>query len=159
VPNWQVASDELKALLEANGAENVFDYPVNFKKPSEFKDLCTGWDDDANLPLMHTWFFERKSIADERGGRGASVGLTKALRHDSYIIEGFYGYGRGGKTYFDWQTLVEAIMDALLDNVSLGDLLEAASAPEIGFRELGDYLCHYVRIEAPVARTLDPTYV
>jgi len=159
VPNWKDASDELKVLLEANGAENVFDYPVNFKEPSEFKDLATGWDDESNLPLMHAWFIERKGIRDERGGIGARVGLTQALRNDSYIIEGFYGYGRGGKTYYDWQALVEAVMDALLDNVSLGDLLEAANATEIDYRELGDYLCHYVRIEAPVVRRLSPTYV
>lgn len=157
--NWQVASDELKALLEANGAENVFDYPVNFKKPSKFKDLCTGWDDDANLPLMHAWFIERKAIRDERGGIGASVGLGEALRRDMYVIEGFYGYGRGGKTYFDWQTLLEAIMDALLANVSLADMLFAPNATEVDYRELGDYLCHYVRIEAEVGRKLVPTYV
>ena len=159
MPNWKDASDELKALLEANGAENVFDYPVNFKTPEEFKDLATGWDDETNLPLIHTWFLERKSRRDERGGRAPSVPLSQQLVHDGYVIEGFYGYGRGGKTYFDWQTLVEAVMDALLAAVSLGDLLEAPTATEIDFRELGDYLCHYVKIEAPVARRLTLTYV
>lgn len=158
MPDWKDASDELKALLEANGAENVFDYPVNFKTPEEFKDLATGWDDEANLPLLHAWFLERKSRRDQRGGAGASVGLSKQLARDGYVIEGFYGYGRGGKTYFDWQDLVEAMMDALTSNVSLGDLLEAPNAPEIDYRELGDYLCHYVRIEAPVVRRLSLTY-
>ena len=158
MPNWKDASDELKALLETAGAKNVFDYDPNFRTPEEFKDLTTDWDDEVNRAHMHAWFMTRKSIRDERGGIGASVGLSKALRRDSYIIEGFYGYGRGGKTYFDWQTLIEDIMDALLDDVSLGDLLEAASATEIDYRELGDYLCHYVRIEAPVARRLDPNY-
>lgn len=158
MPNWKDASDELKALLETAGAENVFDYDPNFRQPSDFKDLATGWDDDTNLPLIHVWFMTRKGIRDERGGIGARVGLTKALRRDAYVIEGFYGYGRGGKTYFDWQDLIEVVMDALLNNVSLGDLLEAASATEIDYRELGDYLCHYVRIEAPVARRLSPTY-
>ena len=159
MPNWKDASDELKSLLEAAGAENVFDYDPNFKSPSEFKDLATGWDDDSNLPLLHAWFMTRVSIKDERGGGGSSVCTGEQLRHDSYKIEGFYGYGRGGKTYYDWQTLIESVMDALLANVSLGDLLEAPSAPEISYRELGDYLCHYVRIDAPVARRLALTYV
>lgn len=159
MPNWKDASDELKALLEANGAENVFDYDPNFKSPDQFKDLATGWDDDTNLPLLHTWFMTRKRRRDERGGAGTSVGLGKALINDGYVIEGFYGYGRGGKTYYDWQDLIEDIMDALLDNVSLGDLLQAAEAEEIGYRELGDYLCHYVRIAAPVVRLVTPSYV
>ena len=50
-------------------------------------------------------------------------------------------------------------MDALLDNISLGDMLLAADAGEIDYRELGDYLCHYVRIAAPVQRQVTPTYV
>ena len=81
------------------------------------------------------------------------------LRREGYKIEGFYGYGRDGKTYYDWQTLIETVMDALLRNISLGDMLEAASATEIGYRELGDYLCHYIRIDAPVVRRLALTYI
>ena len=159
MPNWKDASDELKALLEAAGAENVYDYDPNFKTPEEFKDLLTGWDDDTNLPLIHTWFMTRKGRKDERGGADAGICLGQALIHDGYVIEGFYGYGRGGKTYFDFQDLVEDIMDALLDNISLGDMLLAADAGEIDYRELGDYLCHYVRIAAPVQRQVTPTYV
>jgi len=63
------------------------------------------------------------------------------------------------KPTFDFQDLVEDIMDALLDNISLGDMLLAADAGEIDYRELGDYLCHYVRIAAPVQRQVTPTYV
>jgi len=37
MPNWKDASDELKALLEAAGAENVYDYDPNFKTPEEFQ--------------------------------------------------------------------------------------------------------------------------
>jgi hypothetical protein len=159
MPNWKDASDELKALLEANGAENVFDYDPNFKSPDQFKDLATGWDDDTNLPLLHAWFMTRRGIGDERGGGSSSVCTGEQLRGDSYVIEGFYGYGRGGKTYYDWQDLIEDIMDALLQNISLGDMLKAARATEIGYRELGDYLCHYTRIEAPVSRRLALAYI
>ena len=159
MPNWRDASNELKVLLEAAGAENIFDYDPSFRQPSDFKDLATGWDDDTNLPLLHAWFMTRKSRRDERGGASASVCLGEQLIRDDYVIEGFYGYGRGGETYYAWQDLIEAVMDILLVNVSLGDLLLAPSATEIDYRELGDYLCHYVKIEAPVARRQTLTYV
>lgn len=163
MPNWRDPSNELKDLLVGVSSVGVvFDYPPELREEFDYKDLATSWDDDTNKPIINVWIIERTSITDKRGGRAADVCLTRGAREDAYRIMGFYGFGKDGKTYFEFQAVVEDVLDALMDAVTLGGhsgwVAFAAIARNLDFRRFGPYLCHWAEITVTVHRRLTPTF-
>lgn len=159
---WREVLNAFVGLLEGvDGIGPVFDYQPDFREPADFKELTTSWDTDLNLPIINVWFVERVSATDVRGGTTATVPLTQAVRRDTFRISGLYGYGKGGRTTFEFQDLTERVLDTLLENVSLGYPDWCASAATLrtaGFRELGDYLSHLAEIDVVVERPIDVTF-
>jgi len=161
MPDWQTAANELKSLLIAAGATNVYTYPKLFREPHEFEELAVSWDTEVNLPIIQLWFVLRDSTGDVRGGEDAGVCIGQAVRRDSFVITGYYGYARGGETYFDFQALLEKVLDELLDHIGLGGhdfVAKGSKTPQIGERVVGDYLCHYAEVGVEVERRLQPTF-
>lgn len=161
--DWRTTCEQLKALvLSVNGIDIVFDYPPDLREPKKFKDLATTWDDETNLPIINVWFVERVSAQDVRGHIGATVPLTRAIRQDTYRITGLYGYAKGGQTMFEFQALVESVLDALLPEVTIDQsswwVAKAAALRRVDLREFGDYLCHVAEIELEVTRPVAVTF-
>ena len=159
--NWREVCTEIVTLLQTvTGLGSIFDYPPDLRDPTSFKDLATSWDE--NLPIINVWFVERVGAADVRGGTAPGVPLTKAVRRDRYLVTGIYGYAKGGKTVWEFQALVEAVLDKLLDYIHLGRrgdwVAKAATLRLVGFRAFGDYLSHTAEIELEVERWLTPTF-
>jgi hypothetical protein len=159
---WREVLNALVDLLkDVDGIGPVFDYQPDLREPDSFKKLATAWDAETNLPIINVWFVERTGAADIRGGTTANVPLTQAVRNDVYRITGLLGYAKGGKTTFDFQELVERVLDTLLENITLGktDLVaKAARLRSAGLREFGDYLSHAAEIELEVERRLRVTF-
>lgn len=160
--SWKEALDALVDLLkDVDGIGPIFDYQPDLREPDAFKRLATAWDEETNLPIINAWFVERTGATDIRGGTAANVPLTQAVRNDVYRITGLLGYAKGGKTTFDFQELIEQVLDTLLVNITLGktDLVaKAASLRSAGLREFGDYLVHAAEIELKIERRLRVTF-
>jgi len=162
VATWRQASNAIKATLTGvSSVGTVWDYPHDLTEEFDYQDLATSWDSDTNKPIINVWILERGGVGDRRGGQDPRVCLTRAVRDDNFRINGYYGFAKNGETYFEFQDIVEAVMDELLDNVSLGlsgTVAGGARAGDIDFRRFGPYLCHWVEIRVPVTRRLQPTF-
>jgi len=163
VADWREPLDEFVDLLkDVEGIGAIFNYPPDLREPEIFKKLATSFDAETNKPIINCWFIERTGAQDFRGGERAEVCLGQAIRLDTYRITGLYGYAKGGLTNFEFQALVERVLDTLLNNVSLGGhggwVAKAPTLRSADLREFGDYLSHCAEIEVIVQRPIEVTF-
>lgn len=158
--SWKDPLDAIVAILDGiSDVGYTFDYQPDFRE-TELKDLATSWESETNRPIINAWFVERVAVEDTRGGIGGGVPIAQAERTDRYQITGFYGYAKGGETTYDFQALVESVMDRLLEDVDLTDpdWWTGGLSADLGLQEFGDYLSHSVEITIDVHRRKSPTY-
>lgn len=78
-----------------------------------------------------------------------------------FVIRGLLGLQDSTGTEKTFQALIDSVVDALDDTVTLGGNVRSAgpaTVPTITHREFGTVLCHYCEIHFPVTEHVSRTY-
>lgn len=132
------------------------------------RDYLRWWSDKKDfLDLFRTtiggqaqirgWTITRDGIPfNERYAQGGKHRVTHM-----FVIRGVLGLQDGTATEKTFQALVDSVVDALDDAVTLGGNVRSAgpaTAAAITHRGFGEVLCHYCEIQFPVTEHVDRTY-
>jgi len=150
MPVWRDILDAIVAKLKGvSGIGQVYDHPINLRDPTRFKEAATVTDPTTGKRIINIWFVERTAATDLRGGEAPRVGLSQAVRRETFRIIGLYSFAKDGATIFDFNNLIENILEAFLPAITLGNpswLARALDVRTIDYREFGEVLCHFTVI-------------
>jgi len=151
---WKDILDAIVSKLKGiSGIGKVYDHPLNLRDPAKFKSATTVTDPETGNPIVNVWFVERISSRDTRGGAAPRVGLAQAVRREVYRIIGLYSFAKDGATIFDFNNLIENILEEFLPTITLGNpdwVTETLDVTTIDYREFGDVLCHFTEMRLAV---------
>jgi|WetSurSiteA1Bulk_404760.scaffolds.fasta_scaffold32390_2 hypothetical protein len=144
---WTAISSKLYDLLTGvTGVGTVLTYSPVIKTMTDLK---------ANFPLddenrFNAWIIERNAF---RIDRSIATLHTQEWIH-TFTISGWKSIVDSNQSYLDFQNLVETIMEAFSENITMGlPNSTMALSPNVDVIEeafIGEILCNHVRITVPV---------
>jgi hypothetical protein len=146
MPTWlETKLTNIKTLLETvPEIKNVFKRERWTTDPAQFRTLFT--ETKAPNKRVHTWMITREAISGRK-----SVSQFKWVESSRFVVKGFISFDDAEDSWTFFQNLIDKIRDAFRNNAVIWDVCEedaeqTVQVREIGYRMLGEVLCHYCEL-------------